>query len=773
MTYEIVTKGLCAGYGKQKVVGDVSLSLPSGRIAVLAGPNGSGKTTLLKTIVGQLERLEGTVILGGRELAEFGGEELAKEASVVLTGRVRPELMKCFDVAAAGRYPHTGRFGKLGAEDRRQVERAMEQLHVLEYADRYFDTLSDGQKQRVLIARALCQQPKLLVMDEPMNYLDVRYQLDLLDLLRELAHGQGMTIMLSLHEIRLARKIADVALLVRKDHVVRFGPAEQVLSRGSLKELFSLDDKGYECYFHDGALPERKKDVKAAHIPAETNVQKNTSSVQNTARVLMVQGTMSGVGKSLLAAGLCRIFAADGFRAAPFKSQNMALNSYVTEDGLEIGRAQAMQALAAGQKPVADMNPVLLKPTGHTGSQVIVNGRVRGDMEAGEYFAFRQKLMPEIIEAFTRLAKDNDIIVVEGAGSPAELNLKEGDVVNMGLAQLIDAPVLLVGDIDRGGIFAQLLGTLELLEPEERRRVRGLIVNKFRGDPALFADGVRILEERSSLPVVGVVPFTELQLEDEDSLNPRFERRGRGRIDLAVVRFPRISNASDFDVFEQSPEVSVRYVRTPEELRGADMIFLPGSKNTLDDLRWFRESGLFAAVREKAEEGTPLWGICGGFQMLGESVEDPLAAEAGGTAKGLGLLPVVTTLEKEKAQTQREGVLPPVGGMFAALSQKAYKGYEIHMGRTRFSDGADGPLPVVVERRGNIFGTYLHGVFDAEGIAGAILEALAKRKGIRVDASLLPRDLAREREFDRLEACLRDNLPMDVIYRMMGMEPPQ
>lgn len=307
------------------------------------------------------------------------------------------------------------------------------------------------------------------------------------------------------------------------------------------------------------------------------------------AKVIMVQGTMSNAGKSLLVAGLCRVFRQDGYTVAPFKSQNMALNSFITKEGLEMGRAQVMQAEAAGIAPMVCMNPILLKPISHTGSQVIVNGEVIGNMSAREYFAYKKQLVPDIKKAFQKLEEKADIIVIEGAGSPAEINLKENDIVNMGLAEMVDAPVLLVGDIDRGGVFAQLLGTLMLLTKQEKDRVKGLVINKFRGDKTILDPGILMLEEKGRVPVVGVLPYLELKLEDEDSLTERFDHRREGLIDIAVIRYPRISNFTDFNVFEQNPNVTVRYVASEEELHHPDLIILPGSKNTMGDLKWMRQ----------------------------------------------------------------------------------------------------------------------------------------------------------------------------------------
>ena len=409
------------------------------------------------------------------------------------------------------------------------------------------------------------------------------------------------------------------------------------------------------------------------------------------AKVIMVQGTMSGVGKSLVAAGLCRLMKRAGYRVAPFKSQNMALNSFVTTEGLEIGRAQAMQAEAAGIEPLACMNPILLKPTSHTGSQVIVHGEVLGDMDAREYFAYKKELVPDIRRAFQELERQTEIIVIEGAGSPAEINLREHDIVNMGMAELVDAPVLLVGDIDRGGVFAQLLGTLMLLSPQERERVKGLVINKFRGDLSLLDTGIQMLEEKGGIPVVGVIPYMELSLEDEDSLSGRFGAKGQGAIDLAVIRYPRISNFTDFNVFEQIPEVSVRYVASVAELRRPDCIFLPGSKNTMGDLAWMRQNGLEAAVLELAGE-VPVCGICGGFQMMGKWILDPHGVEEGGQMRGMGLLPVSTELGTAKVRRQVKGRFGKLEGVFSALAGLEYEGYEIHMGRQEREEGSEGRL---------------------------------------------------------------------------------
>ena len=496
----------------------------------------------------------------------------------------------------------------------------------------------------------------------------------------------------------------------------------------------------------------------------------------------MIQGTMSNAGKSLLTAGLCRIFHQDGYRVAPFKSQNMALNSFITADGLEMGRAQAMQAEAAGMEPSVDMNPILLKPVNHTGSQVIVNGEVLCNMSAREYFAYKPQLVPQILRAFRRLEQQADIIVIEGAGSPAEINLKENDIVNMGLAELVDAPVLLVGDIDLGGVFAQLLGTLMLLEEQEKNRVQGLIINKFRGDRSILDSGLTMLEERGGVPVVGVVPYMELSLEEEDSQSVRFDRKEEGILDIAVIKYPRISNYTDLFVFEQIKQVSVRYVTSVEELHHPDLIVLPGSKNTMGDLKWMRQNGLEASIRKRAGE-IPIFGICGGYQMLGRTIADPHCMEEGGSIRGMELLPVETVLEETKTRTQVHGVFCAVSGCFSGLTRCEWQGYEIHMGCTSIQEQAE-PLCTIENggekemtkqvnrmdgcQQGNVYGTYIHGIFDQSVAAQTVIQSLAKRKGVRVETDgLMPYRAYKEVQYDKLAEGLRSSLDMKKIYQML------
>ena len=473
---------------------------------------------------------------------------------------------------------------------------------------------------------------------------------------------------------------------------------------------------------------------------------------------------MSNAGKSLLVAGLCRIFKQDGYRVAPFKSQNMALNSFITSEGLEMGRAQVMQAEAAGMTPMVCMNPILLKPTNHTGSQVIVNGEVLGNMSARDYFAFKKQLVPDIKKAFKKLEEYADIIVIEGAGSPAEINLKQNDIVNMGMAEMVDAPVLLVGDIDRGGVFAQLLGTLMLLEEKEKKRVKGLVINKFRGDKSILDPGIEMLEEKGDVPVVGVVPYMELSLEDEDSLTERFDRKSEGLIDIAVIRYPRISNFTDFNVFEQMPEVTVRYVTSISELHHPDIIFLPGSKNTMGDLKWMRQNGLEAAVK-KLSEDIPVFGICGGYQMLGQEISDPDGVEEGGKIRGMELLPVSTILMPEKKRCQIEGKIERLSGLFHVLSDCTFKGYEIHMGRT----GTEEKVVVTSGMNENIYGSYVHGLFDEGIIANTMVQALAEKKGIEIESGEFEDyQTFKDKQYDKLADTLRMYLNMEEIYEMLG-----
>lgn len=487
----------------------------------------------------------------------------------------------------------------------------------------------------------------------------------------------------------------------------------------------------------------------------------------SVAKRIMIQGTMSGVGKSLLCAGLCRIFHEDGFRVAPFKSQNMALNSFITKDGLEMGRAQAVQAFAAGIEPDVRMNPILLKPSSDTGSQVILHGEVQGELSAAEYFRRKKEFVPEIRKAFDSLSEEFDIVVIEGAGSPAEINLKQNDIVNMGLAEMVDAPVLLVGDINRGGVFAQLYGTVALLEPHEQKRIRGLVINQFRGDEQILRPGLQMLEQRVQKPIWGVVPYTDVDLDDEDSVCERLSHhKAEKPLDIAVIRLPRISNFTDFSPLEAHPMLGVRYVSAPHQLGTPDLVILPGTKSTMADLKWLRESGLEASVLRLAGQGVGVLGVCGGYQMLGQTISDPHGTEGGGNMRGVGLLPVETVFETKKTRTR---VTASGCGWFEGAF---IEGYEIHMGQTCRQAAA--PFCVLSDGReegtmsANIMGTYLHGLFDSAQMAERLVLRLCEQKGITPDtfAAMNYRDY-QEREAHRWANVLRKHLNLEQIYAIM------
>ncbi len=503
------------------------------------------------------------------------------------------------------------------------------------------------------------------------------------------------------------------------------------------------------------------------------------------AKCIMVQGTMSSAGKSLIAAALCRIFHQDGYSVAPFKSQNMALNSFVTANGLEMGRAQVMQAEAACIEPSVLMNPILLKPTSDIGSQVIVNGEVVGVMSAKDYFAYKKNLWQPILDAYNTLSAENDIIVIEGAGSPAEINLKQDDIVNMGLAQKLNAPVLLVGDIDRGGVFAQLIGTLVLLEEQEKALVKGLVINKFRGDKSILNPGIEMLEQKSGIPVAGTIPYMKLSLDDEDSLTPRFSNANKecdrsSLVDIAVIKLPHISNFSDFTVFDSYQDVCVRYVQNPDDVGMPDLLVIPGSKNTCADLQWLRDNGFEQVIRSVALK-TVVIGICGGFQMLGNSLE-----EDGVVMKGLSLLPVKTSFLPKKIRTRITGSVLKVKGVLEALSGLSVEGYEIHTGVT-VADGtseSESLCPVSqikdsvsgVEKFdgcycNNVYGTYIHGFFDNETLCNALVKILAARKGIAFHENKLQSFKKRKDEqYDLLAQTVRNHIDLPYIYSLMDLE---
>lgn len=504
----------------------------------------------------------------------------------------------------------------------------------------------------------------------------------------------------------------------------------------------------------------------------------------------MLQGTASNVGKSWLCTGFCRVFSQDGWRVAPFKSQNMALNSYVTKDGGEIGRAQGIQAEAAGVEAVVDMNPVLLKPKGPMRSQVILRGKPWGDAGAREY---REECVPRIVEtveaSLHRLRRSYDVVVIEGAGSPAEINLKDRDIANMRVAAMADAPVLLVGDIDRGGVFASFVGTLALLDEEERRRVKGFLINKFRGDRSLLEPGIRWLEERTGLPVLGVIPWSDIAVDAEDSLALPAGKVD-GEIDVAVVHFPHVSNFTDFDPLLAEPDVRLRWVRRVEELGDPDVLLLPGTKNTMADLQWLWDTGLGKAAADLARRGRWVVGICGGFQMLGRRLVDPEGVEGAGPGEstGLGLLPTETVFDPRKRTVRAEGCVAGRGEVLVSLAGIPLEGYEIHMGRTHWASweemrpfalltrsGERQPSPDgAVSPDGRVWGTYLHGLFDRPEFRRSWLNRVREDKGLPPRAKAGPdMGAVREESFNRLAELLRACVDWERIYALVGLPGPR
>ena len=496
---------------------------------------------------------------------------------------------------------------------------------------------------------------------------------------------------------------------------------------------------------------------------------------------LMFMGTASSVGKSMLCAAVLRILKQDGLKVAPFKSQNMALNSFATKEGLEMGRAQVTQAEAAGVEPSVRMNPVLLKPTSDRRSQVIVNGKPIGTMSATEYDRFKPELRQMIREIYDDLEKDVDVVVIEGAGSPAEINLKKGDIVNMSMAKSADAPVILIGDINPGGVFASLYGTVKLLDPDEQARIKGIVINKFRGDVKILEPGLSMIEHLLNIPVLGVIPWMEIDMEDEDSVTERFERRsGRGQVNCAIVRLPHISNFTDFNLLGNEPGVAVSYAARTGEIRDADIVILPGTKNTIEDLNWLKQRGIADEIVRHARRGGLVIGICGGYQMLGETLRDPLHTESRiPELAGLGLLDFSVTFNAEKTTVQASGSVQAEEGWLSELNGVLLDGYEIHSGVNDFGPGCRPFLYLngrsepdgVVNARGNVLGSYLHGIFDTGAFWRAIVNRVRAEKGLDAnEGEVLTMAEFRDREFDRLAAIVRQNLDMDSVYRIIRGE---
>lgn len=504
------------------------------------------------------------------------------------------------------------------------------------------------------------------------------------------------------------------------------------------------------------------------------------------AKTIMLQGTSSHVGKSILTTALCRIFLQDGKKVVPFKAQNMALNSYVTKDGKEMGRAQVAQAEAAGLEPQVEMNPVLLKPTGNSSSQVIVMGQSVGSMSAAEYHSgYSLKALGVITECLDKLNHEYDVIVIEGAGSPAEVNLKANDIVNMRIAKMLQAPVLLIADIDRGGALASIVGTLELLDQEERDLIKGLIINKFRGDLNLLQPALDFLVEKTGKPVVGVVPYlAEMGIDDEDSVSlDEKQNQASKELEIAVLRLPKISNFTDFDALAAEEDVTVRYIRQGEKLGHPDLIILPGSKNTTEDLLYLIEHGYAAEISRLASVGIPVVGICGGYQMLGKMLYDPQHTESLlDSMAGLNLLPINTTFEPVKVTHQIKAKTTTSGGFLGiAADTEILSGYEIHMGRTTFLTEVQ-PAFTIVERSeqaiclsdgvirsdGLVLGTYLHGLFDNDHFRRQVLDALRVRKGLFPLGKIVNRSEVKEAAYNRLAQTVRTSLDMSLIKQLMG-----
>ncbi|MBE9504953.1 MAG: cobyric acid synthase [Proteobacteria bacterium] len=502
---------------------------------------------------------------------------------------------------------------------------------------------------------------------------------------------------------------------------------------------------------------------------------------------LMVQGTGSHVGKSVLTAALCRIFREDGVNVAPFKSQNMALNSFVTDEGGEMGRAQVVQAEAAGLKPQVDMNPILIKPHTDVGAQVIIHGKVYGNFSATDFHGFKKKAMPFVEESFKRLSEKHNLIVIEGAGSPAEINLRENDIANMGTAHMANAPVVLVGDIDKGGVFASLVGTLELLDDADKERIKGFIINKFRGDLSLLKPGLDFLENKTGLPVLGVIPyFKNIYIQEEDSVNLEGQRDAgqcvsTDTINIVVLYLPHISNFTDFDPFMAEENVNLCYVRAGQKIGAADIIIIPGSKNSISDLQYLKDTGYADEISTHVKRGGRLIGICGGYQMLGMIISDPHHLEGGGTTEGFGYLDITTALQKEKATHQIKA--RSVSEDFFNEREESLTGYEIHMGDSVYLDGAKPLFEIsrsgnpkmkffdgAASRDGKIWGTYIHGIFENDHFRHALINEVRHEKGLNKSTAPVNHHQLRENGYRKLAALARAHLDMEKIYAIAGLE---
>ena len=509
------------------------------------------------------------------------------------------------------------------------------------------------------------------------------------------------------------------------------------------------------------------------------------------AKNLMVQGTSSGAGKSIVATALCRILTQDGYSVAPFKSQNMALNSFVTDKGLEMGRAQVVQAEACNKIPRVEMNPLLLKPAGNNISQIIYMGRIYDNLESSEFKKIKPDLIPGIKDAYDTLASENDIVIIEGAGSPAEINMNENDIANMGMADLADSPVILVADIDRGGVFASIYGTIMLLKEEHRERIKGIIINKFRGRAELLEDGILKIEQLTGKPVLGIIPYINIELEDEDSITEKQHKMksDKSSIHIEIVRLNHISNATDFDIFRRYDDVTVRYTDLDSEFTNPDLIIIPGTKNTVEDLVSFKKSKLYNQLYElNRKKGIPIIGICGGFQMLGLNISDPLGVESDiKEISGLGLLAHDTIFESEKETVQSKAIIKSVfseDSIFYGLEDMEICGYELHCGKTNIDHQKDIVFSETFEKLGkkhvqidgiinsenNVMGSYLHGIFDNTKFTETILNNLRNKKGIpEPSSSNFDLQEFKKNEYDKLEEHFRKYLNLNRIYEIIQL----
>lgn len=491
---------------------------------------------------------------------------------------------------------------------------------------------------------------------------------------------------------------------------------------------------------------------------------------------LMIVGTSSGAGKSLFVTALCRIFYKDKYKVSPFKSQNMALNSYITKDGKEMGRAQVVQAEASGLEPNVNMNPILLKPSTMNKIQIIVCGKSIGNMSGVEYNQYKKNLIPILKETYSKIESENDIVVIEGAGSPAEINIKEEDISNFAMARIADAPVILVADIDRGGVFASIYGTIMLLNEEDRKRIKGIVINKFRGNKEVLKLGFEIIENLTGVKTLGVIPYTNIDIEDEDSLSEKYKsfklNKSSNKIKISVIKLKHISNVTDIDALSIYDDVEIQFVSERSQIGNEDLLIIPGSKNTIDDLKWLKESGIAEEIIKRARTETIIFGICGGFQILGNKVKDPYHIEGDiEELNGLGLLDLETIMENEKTLVQYKGKLVIDNGFLKALNNFEIKGYEIHQGITKGNEkNLTTDERTIFVNRDNIIATYLHGIFDNKDFTNTLLNEIRRRKGLEEVNDNISYEEYKLKEFDKLEKLVRENVDIDEIYKIIGLK---